>query len=80
MANWPIKSCTKFGEATLSRFRDIKDFIWAKGYVLHVINLTLSLFHPFTLSPVRMENVSHRGAPLIKMTFAGDPLCMKENI
>ena len=33
MTNWPVKLCTKFGEATLSRFRVIKDFIWAKGYL-----------------------------------------------
>ena len=37
MANWPIKLCTKFGKATVSRFRVIKDLIrakvWAKGYL-----------------------------------------------
>ena len=30
MENWPIELCTKFGEATVSRFQVIKDFIWAK--------------------------------------------------
>ena len=62
-----MKLCAKFDEATESRFRVIKDNVWAKGYVLHVINLTLSSFHSFTLSPVRTENVSHRGALLLKM-------------
>ena len=33
MANWPLKLCTKFGEATVSRFDVIKDLIWAKGYL-----------------------------------------------
>ena len=74
MANWPIKLCTKFGEATVSRFRVIKDFIWAKGYVLHVISYTLSSFHPFTLSPVRTPKVSHRGAPLLKKGGGGPGL------
>ena len=35
--NWPINLCTKFGEATVSSFWVIEDFIWAKSYVLHMI-------------------------------------------
>ena len=44
----------------------VYELSWAKSSVPHVISYTLSLFHPFTLSPVRTPKVSHRGAPLLK--------------
>ena len=48
----------------------VYELSWAKSSVPHVINYTVSLFHPFTLSPVRTPKVSHRGAPILKIRKA----------